>query len=85
MSLDTLIKMLKDLSYYGDCEITHTLQQHGKPIISVSYLNKEENSQIMHSYQIKYIESQKIEIYNDVETAALAIDGINNSEVQESH
>lgn len=76
MSLDKIKKMLMDLSFYGECEITHTFSRERKPIFTVSGLKQEKCA---YRFQIKYTETQNIEIYDDVESAAMAIYKMTNA------
>ncbi|KIL45787.1 hypothetical protein [Jeotgalibacillus soli] len=79
MLIENLIEMLKTISYYRDCKITHTFSQNHLPVAMVCYLPQ------INSYQVTFFESGAVELYSQEETAAIAINGVLNKELEESH
>ncbi|RFU65066.1 hypothetical protein [Peribacillus glennii] len=84
MSIDQLEKLLEELFYFKDVEITHTFSENQKPIISVIYKTQHNEIEITPTFQVTYIESQKTEMYIDVKSAANAIDKALNNKLETS-
>ncbi|RFU71507.1 hypothetical protein D0469_01320 [Peribacillus saganii] len=68
MNLDTIKKMLQDLIYFDDCEITHTCSKSTLPF---SITVKKEKMQ--NYFLITFLKTEHTEFYTDVESAALTI------------
>ncbi|KYG32944.1 hypothetical protein ACU3L3_15765 [Priestia endophytica] len=61
--------LLETLQEYGHSEITHSVFQNGRAILSICYLEQDK------SYKITYFKNKNIEFFQgkEVETVALAI------------
>ncbi|PLT32800.1 hypothetical protein [Bacillus sp. V5-8f] len=80
MSKDHLVKLLEELCFFGDVEITHTFSKNQKPILSVCCIKKENLFEVSYLFQVTYIQDQTSVIYKTVDDAATAIDdSLNNS------
>ncbi|RFU66710.1 hypothetical protein [Peribacillus glennii] len=76
MSKVYLEKMLKDLSFYSEVEITHTFSKNKRPLVTVDcYKN---------TYKLTFIANKNTEIYDNIEDAATAIHNVLNGTLEES-
>ena len=69
MSLLKIKKMLNELMFFNDCKIVHTFSASNKPF-SVQ-LRIEHNKKL---FQITRMDSQEIELFEDIEVAASVIE-----------
>ncbi|PLT32668.1 hypothetical protein [Bacillus sp. V5-8f] len=77
---EKLEKILEELLYYKDVEITHTFSQNEKTILSIICITQD----ILQAFQVTYIESTTIKIYTDVKSAVNAIYEALNSNLEPS-
>ncbi|WP_043931830.1 hypothetical protein [Bacillus sp. EB01] len=77
---DQLKKMLEELCYYKEVEITHTFSQNEKPVLTVSCITQEN----FHAYQITYLESASVKVFTDVNLAVNTILEVLNSNLEPS-
>ncbi|AWG44803.1 hypothetical protein BEH_25945 (plasmid) [Priestia filamentosa] len=62
--IKTLLETLKE---YGHSEITHSVFQNGRTILSICYLEQDK------SYKITYFENENIEFFKDKEVELVTL------------
>lgn len=76
MSKVSLDKMLKDLSFYSEVDITHTFSKNKRPLVTVDcYKN---------TFRLTFIKNKNTEIYVNIEDTATAIHNVLNGTIEES-
>ncbi|NHM33735.1 hypothetical protein [Neobacillus terrae] len=75
ISKEKINKMLGELMYFSDCQITHTFTDIHTPF-SLS-INKQKNEIY---FQITFTENKLIELYKDISSATLALHKLLNNE-----